>query len=117
MDTNKTTSVKPPHMGSFIKAKIEEQQLSYAEVCRRMNIKQPTMNGYFIQDTLQLKTLWKLCHALQYNLFSDLIRLLPETLQNTNKTSFQETISAQQQQIEDLKKEIAIYKDILKSKS
>ena len=102
-----------PHMGTFIKNKIDEQKISYAEVCRRMNITQPTINGYFIQDTLQTRILWKLSHAIGYNLFTDLIRLLPEELQNSNKTSFQETILTQQKEIEDLKKEIAIYKEIL----
>ena len=102
-----------PHMGTFIKNKIDEQKISYAEVCRRMNITQPTINGYFIQDTLQTRILWKLSHAISYNLFTDLIRLLPEELQNSNKTSFQETILTQQKEIEDLKKEIAIYKEIL----
>lgn len=116
MDTNKTNATKLPHMGNFIKNKIKEQQISFAEVSRRMNIKQPTINGYFIQETLQTRTIWKLTQALNYNLFTDLIQLLPEELQNTNKTSFQQTIQAQQQEITDLKKEIAIYKEILNKK-
>lgn len=110
-DTNIANTL--PHMGTFIKNKIEAQKISYAEVCRRMNIKQPTINGYFIQETLQTKTLWKLSHAIGYNLFTDLICLLPEELQNSNKTYFHETIISKQQEIDDLKKEIAIYKEIL----
>ena len=113
MKTTTTTLAKLPHMGTFIKSKIDEQKISYAEVCRRLNITQPTINGYFIQETIQTKTIWKLSHAIGYNLFTDLIRLLPEELQNSNKTSFQETILTQQQEIADLKKEIAIYKEIL----
>lgn len=112
MKTNTNTAKELPHMGTFIKNKIDEQKISRAEVCRRMNITQPTINGYFIQQTLQTKTIWKLSHAIGYNLFTDLIRLLPEELQNSNKTSFQETIDNQQKEIEDLKKEITIYKEI-----
>lgn len=103
-------------MGNFIKNKIDHQKISYAEISRQMNINQSTLSGYFIQETLQTKTIWKLCHALDYNLFADLIRLFPEQLQESNKTSFQETIMVQQQEIADLKKEIAIYKDILSNK-
>ena len=113
MKTNANTENKLPHMGTLIKNKIDEQKISYAEVCRRMNITQPTINGYFIQDTLQTRIIWKLSQAIDYNLFTDIIKLLPEELQNSNKTSFQETIRSQQKEIEDLKKEIAIYKEIL----
>jgi transcriptional regulator with XRE-family HTH domain len=113
MKTNATTPNKLPHMGTFIKNKIKEQNITYAEVSRRMNIKQPTLNSYFFQETLQTRTIWKLSQAIGYNLFTDLIQLLPEELQNTNKSSFQQTIQTQQEQITDLKKEINIYKDIL----
>ena len=110
-------NLKPlPHMGSFIKNKIDQQNISYAEVCRRINIKQPTINGYFIQETLQTRTIFKLSQAINYNLFNDLTTFLPENIQNSNSTPFQKTIEAQQQEITDLKKEIAIYKDILKSR-
>ena len=105
-----------PNMGIFIKTKIEQQNISYAEVCRRMNIKQPTINSYFWQETLQTKTIFKLSQAINYNLFADLIAFLPEDIQNSNTTPFQKTIEAQAQEINDLKKEIAIYKDILKSR-
>jgi len=102
-----------PHMGEFIKEKIQDSMLTYAEVCRRIDIKQPTMTSYFWQDTSQTRTIWKISHAINHNLFTDLIQMMPKELQDTNKTSFQETITAQQREIEDLKKEIAIYKEIL----
>ena len=116
MKTKQTSITNLPHMGTFIKNKIDAQNISYAEVCRRMNIAQPTINSYFFQETLQIRTIWKLSQAIEYNLFTDLIVLLPIEIQNSNKTSFQYTIDEQQQQIEDLKKEITIYKDILKSR-
>lgn len=101
-------------MGTLIKNKIEEHRISYAEVARRLNVKPPTINGYLNQHTLQTKTIWNLSQALGYNLFNDLIVLLPEEIQKSNKTSFQETITNQQKEIDDLKKEITIYKDILR---
>ncbi|MGL2966382.1 helix-turn-helix domain-containing protein [Flavobacterium sp. XGLA_31] len=113
MKTNPTNPAKLPHMGTFIKNKIEEHNTTYAEIARRMNVHQSTIHGYFSQETLQTKVLWKLSQALNHNLFTDVIQFLPETLQNTNKTSFQQTIQTQQQEINDLKKEILIYKEIL----
>ena len=116
MKTNQTPLAKLPHMGTFIKNKINAEKISYAEVCRRLGITQPTINSYFDQQTLQTRTIWRLSQVLGYNLFTDLIVQLPEELQNSNKTSFQQTIDDKQKEIEDLKKEIAIYKDILKSR-
>ncbi|WP_264522247.1 helix-turn-helix domain-containing protein [Flavobacterium sp. N1994] len=117
MKTTSHSANQLPHMGTFIKNRIDEHNIRYSEIARRMNIHQSTINGYFIQETLQTRTLWKLSHALGYNLFTDLIQQLPEELQQTNKTSFQqqiqEQIQEQQQEIEALKKELAIYKEIL----
>ena len=113
MKTNSNSANKLPHMGSFIKRKIDEQKISYAEVSKRLNIKPPTINGYFYQETLQTRIIWKLSQAIGYNLFNDLTLLLPEEVQNSNKNSYQESILEQQKEIEDLKKEIAIYKEIL----
>src|SRR6476620_4637557 len=109
MKANTTPITRLPHMGTFVKNKIDESNISYAEVSRRMNITPSTVFGYFIQQTLQTKTIWKLSHALGYNLFTDLIQLMPEELKGSNKTSFQQTITEQQKQIEDLQKEIATY--------
>lgn len=113
MEIDKNSMNSLPHMGTFIKNKIEEKNISYAEVSRRMNVTQPTINGYFFQNTLQTRTIWKLSHAINNNLFTDLTKLLPIELQNTNKTAFHDIIDSQQQEIIDLKKEIAIYKEIL----
>lgn len=105
-----------PHMGSLIKQRILEKKLTFAEVCRRINIKQPVINGYFEQPTLQTKIIWNISIAIEHNLFADLIEKLPTNIQNANNTSFHKTIIQQQEEIKDLKKEIAIYKEILKNK-
>ncbi|WP_162127387.1 helix-turn-helix domain-containing protein [Flavobacterium phycosphaerae] len=117
MKTYQNTTAELPHMGTFIKNKIEEHNITYAQLSRRMNIHQSTLYGYFVQETLQTRIIWKVSQAIGYNLFTDLIQLLPVELQNTNKTVFQHTIEAQQQEINDLKKEISIYKEILIKKS
>ncbi len=105
-----------PHMGSLIKQRILEKKLTFAEVCRRINIKQPVMNGYFEQPSLQTKIIWKISIAIEHNLFADLIEKLPPAIQNANNTSFQQTIKLQEEEIKDLKKEIVIYKEILNNK-
>jgi transcriptional regulator with XRE-family HTH domain len=116
MNTNQNSINELPHMGILIRNKINEQKITYAEVCRRIGIKQPTISSYFEQKSLQTRIIWKLCHALNYNFFADIISFLPENLQNTNATTTQKIAVSQQQEIDDLKKEIAIYKEILSKK-
>lgn len=113
MKAKDTTSANFPHMGTYIQNKIKSQNITNAELARRMNIHQSTINGYFTQHTLQTKTIFKLSQALGFNLFTDIIQWLPEQVQLVNKTAYQETITAQQQQIEDLQKQILLYKEIL----
>ena len=105
-----------PHMGSLIKQRILEKKLTFAEVCRRINVKQPVINGYFEQPSLQTKIIWKISIAIEHNLFADLIENLPISIQNANNTTFQQTIQQQEEEIKDLKKEIAIYREILINK-
>ncbi|MEM0541120.1 hypothetical protein WFZ85_00675 [Flavobacterium sp. j3] len=105
-----------PHMGELVKKRILEKKLSFAEVCRRINVKQPVMNGYFFSPTLQTSIIWKISIAIEHNLFADLIEKLPSNVQNANHTAFQQTIQRQEEEIKDLKKEIVIYKEILKNK-
>jgi hypothetical protein len=62
---------------------------------------------------IKTRIIWKLCHALEYNFFADIIGFLPENIQNINTTTHQKITISQQQEIEDFKKEIAIYKEIL----
>jgi len=57
---------------------------------------------------MQTSTIWKILHAINHNLFTDLIQMIPEELQETNNTIFQEKITSLQREIKDLKKEIAI---------
>jgi transcriptional regulator with XRE-family HTH domain len=116
MSTNQNSKNELPHMGTLVRNKINEKKITYAEACRRIGIKQPTISNYFEQNSLQTRIIWKLCHALDYNFFADIISFLPENLQNTNATTAQKIAILQQQEINDLKKEIAIYKEILSKK-
>ena len=102
-----------PHMGELIKKRIIEKKISFSEVARRMDVSPPTINSYFHQSTLQTKVLFNISIAIEHNLFADIMQYLPQSIQNANNTTFHETIIQQQEQIEELSKEINIYKQIL----
>lgn len=102
-----------PHMGELIKKRIIEKNISFSEVARRMNLSQPTISNYFHQSTLQTKVIFNISIAIEHNLFADIMQYLPQNIQNANNTTFHDTIIQQQEQIEELSKELNIYKQIL----
>lgn len=102
-----------PHMGELIKKRILEKKISFSEVARRIKVSQPTISNYFHQSSLQTKVLFNISIAIEHNLFADIMQYLPQNIQNANNTTFHDTIIQQQEQIEELSKEINIYKQIL----
>ena len=102
-----------PHMGELIKKRIIEKKISFSEVARRMKVSQPTISNYFHQSSLQTKVLFNISIAIEHNLFADIMQYLPQNIQNANNTTFHDTIIQKQEQIDELSKEINIYKQIL----
>jgi hypothetical protein len=58
--------------------------------------------------------LWELAIALEYNFLADLMDNLPAKVVVNSQSKFQKIILAQAEEIADLKKENAIYKELLK---
>ena len=102
-----------PHMGELIKKRIIEKKISFAKETQRIKVSPQTINSYFHQSTLQTKVLFNISIAIEHNLFADIMQYLPQNIQNANNTTFHDTIIQQQEQIEELSKEINIYKQIL----
>lgn len=101
------------NIGTLIVKRVKEKGLSYAEVCRRIGIKDSVFQGYIYQSSVQTAILWKLSIALEHNFFADLMEDFPEKVLSSNLSTFQTTIKNQEEEIKNLKKEIEIYKEIL----
>lgn len=105
-----------PHLGNLIGKTIKEKGLSYSEVARRIGITPQAFQNCLKQPSTQVANLCKLSIALNYNFFADIMESLPPETQNSNHSPAQKTILNQQQEITDLNKQIAIYKEILLAK-
>lgn len=114
VDLQKEGDGKMPHLGNMVKRKLKEKRVRTAEVARKMGVKQQSMSGYLQNESFQFRILWDIGMALEYNFFADLMAHLPKKVLDSAKSGFQETILAQAEEIKDLKKEIEIYKGILK---
>jgi transcriptional regulator with XRE-family HTH domain len=117
MSSKEKNSTKTLHIGQLVYHKIQEKRLTYTEVSRRINVALPTLTAYFNNESLQSRIIQKLCLALDYNFFEEFTNALPEHIQNTNTESKRaQEIEALKKIIEDQKKEIAIYKELISKK-
>ncbi len=103
-----------PHLGNLVRRKLKEKKVRNAEIARKMGIKQQSMSGYLHNGSFQFRILWDIGMALEYNFFADLMAHLPKKVLDSAESEFQRVILAQAEEIKDLKKEVAILKEILK---
>lgn len=117
MDPKEKNHSKTLHIGQLVHHKIQEKRLTYTEVSRRINVALPTLTAYFDKPSLQSRIIKKLSLALEYNFFEDFTNALPEHIQNTNTESKRaQEIESLKSMIEDQKREIAIYKELISKK-
>jgi len=108
---------KQPHMGAMVEKIINEKGVFNTEVARQMGRAHTSIARYKLEPSLQGRILWKLGLVLRHNFFADLsaqfpIQVIPaEHLQEC--AALNDVIKAKDQQIRDLEKELAIYKEIV----
>ena len=100
-----------PHMGRLIVKKLKEKKIPNTELARRIGVSDTTIKGYFEQPSVQMGILWKIGIALDHNFFGDLVSHFPVKL--NDDVAIQQALKEKDDEIMDLKKEIAIYKGIL----
>ena len=105
-----------PHIGNLVAEIMKQKKMTVAEVARKLGVTSSSVANYLRNDSLQIRILWQLAVVLEYNFLADVMDFLPEKVLNSTESSFQKSITAQASEIEDLKKEIEIYKGILVGK-
>lgn len=117
MSTKEKNTVQPLHIGQMVYDKIQEKRFTCAEVSRRIQVSPSTLMGYFDNASLQSRIIQKLCIALEHNFFEDFINTLPEHIQYSNEGSKRkQEIDELKRIVEEQKKEINIYKELLSRK-
>lgn len=110
MKSTPTQTTEMPHIGNMIKSHFKTNRIHQATLGRAMSVSPHTIVGYKKAPTLQLKTIWNLCHSLQHNFLMDIALQLPENYsinQHINKSKYQQ-IADLERRIEVLEIEKAI---------
>lgn len=101
------------HVGKLIWKILNQKGMTQAEAAKRLGITAPVFAEYLNKQSLQLGILWKISIALDYNLLADIMDDLPEGVFKNSTADFLKNREAQQQEIDALKNELRIYKEII----
>ena len=99
-----------PHIGNMLAQLLKEKRISKSELGRLLNIHSGSIAGYIKQSSMQTALLWKLGQALDFDFFAALSAKFP--LKKPTETEIK-----LEQQLADVKKENALYKQILMGKA
>ncbi len=98
-----------PHNGHMLTAVMAERRFTNAQLAHTLKVSPTYIVRLMARPNIKAGDLWKLSNPLGVNLLEKLARLHP--IQTPGETE-----KALQQRVADLEKEVAIYKDLLKSK-
>jgi hypothetical protein len=98
-----------PHAGNLLKKVLNEKRISNAALARAINIHPVGLGRYLKQPTLHAALLWKIGLVLNYNFFELLSNEFP-----VKEAGISGKEAQLQQEINDLKKEVELYKKVLK---
>jgi transcriptional regulator with XRE-family HTH domain len=101
------------HVGKLIGKILNQKGITQAGAAKRLAITAPVFGEYLKKQSLQLGILWKISIALDYNLLADIMDDLPEGAFKNSTADFLKKSEAQQQEIDALKNELRIYKEII----
>lgn len=98
-----------PHLGDMVLEAMRQNLLTKAEAAARLGMA-PSSLGYYTQvPSLQTATVWQLSVGLKYDFFGRMCQALPPEVVLVEHPR----ITALEQEVADLKKEVAIYKAAL----
>lgn len=117
-----TKSNEMPHLGNYLDELLIKKRVTKAELARSINKNAVTVGGYIREASLHTRIIWDISKALDHNILSDLSDKLNLNINGTaadlkGKTSTKdEQIASLKMQVQDLEKEVAIYKGLLLQK-
>ena len=117
------TQNKMPHLGNLVDQKIYETHNTRVSIGNLIGKSHLTVYGYTKEASLHSRILWDLSQALNFDFFEHLSKCLnlngkfdDENIDKEKTISKDTTIANLQQQVSDLQKELAIYKEIVFNK-
>ena len=107
-------SVSYPHIGQFLRQYFAKHGVNRAAVARELNVADTSTTRYLSQGSLQFGILWKISVAVNHNLLADLASRLPIPFKTPREIALETELKAMQEELNALKLENKIYKELLK---
>lgn len=106
---NREVSNSCPHNGKMLTDFILKNRINRAGFARRLGVTPTAVYNYAGSESLQLSTLWKASIVLKHNFIAEIGALLPVEYTSPREKELQE-------ELEKLKFELSIYKNIMGNK-
>jgi hypothetical protein len=104
--------IKAPHIGELLKQFTTEKRTYKGAWARIQKVERSTILRYLRKPSMQIATLFTISQVLKYNFFRQIADTLPSEFPPGGNSQVE--IDALKKQVEDLKKENAILRDLLK---
>ena len=92
---------------------MNSKRISQAELARKMQISSSSMSALFTRPSMQFGILWNIGIALEYDFLTEIANNYPATIPRNEKSKIVSALNAKEKEVEDLEKEIRIYKSAL----
>jgi len=102
-----------PHIGNLVWKVMNSKRISQAELARKMQISSSSMSALFTRPSMQFGILWNIGIALEYDFLTEIANNYPATIPRNEKSKIVSALIAKEKEVEDLEKEIRIYKSAL----
>jgi hypothetical protein len=107
-------TAKEIHVGKLLRKFVDERRINQSAQARRSGINARIVASYFKKSSIQISSLIKVCHGFKYNFLRQIADMLPPEYPPHPVNPLQTENDALKKEVEDLKKEIGILRDLLK---
>ncbi len=104
----------PKDLGNYIKWHIEFNKIKKRSVSDYLDVLPTTLNQYFKQPSFQFSILWRISLAVKHNFLMQLGEELGIAYETKTEAALKEQLLEKEKEIETLKTQIGVYKQIHK---
>ncbi len=102
-----------PSIGAMLRKYVDDNRIRQAAWARKQNIGKDNVRLYLKRKSMRTDTLFRICHVLNYNFFSDLATTLPVEYKH-GLTVDQQRIAALEEENKLLRNQVELLKELIK---
>lgn len=106
-------SVTQPHIGKMLAAYLGGFSRSQAQLARQLKMADSTLSRITTKDSIDFNRLWNISLILNHNFIAEVGEKMPVPYTTAREKELHEQLAMQQKEIEKLKIELAVYREIL----